>query len=209
MGTPLRRWKVAMYAFLLMLTLLLVTSTSVKADSPPSTYTAQADGLVGFGCLEPPCAPSTMATGTNGGWSFAALLPSPSNYSSQFSCDEPNCEIYEWRWSFDFDPGGSFTLTGPGGEIFTGTFNSGYGGGHFVSIPGPYSDLSLDMYFTGTWNTGLRQAGTMDLFESVYDASFTGSATVTFAPAPEPGSIVLFGSGIFGLFGLVRRKLVL
>ena len=33
--------------------------------------------------------------------------------------------------------------------------------------------------------------------------------TVTFYPTPEPGSLLLLGSGVLGLAGVIRRKLML
>jgi PEP-CTERM motif len=146
-----------------------------------------------------------MASGSSGLWSFAATLPAAYQYSFQLQ-DCPNC-VSEATWSYDYRPGGSFML-GDGTDTFNGTFTSGYGYGLGVESGPEYQALTLDMYFTGQWNTGLKQAGLMQLSETGQGGFPTGTATLSFGPAPEPGSLLLFGTGIVGLAGILRRRLL-
>jgi hypothetical protein len=198
--TTIRSWRQCVAVALMMSALLLAGSSALQAQNPPSTYDAQTTDGFGF-----PGPPATMANGSSGAWNFAANLPAAYQYWFQLQdCD--TC-VYEADWSYDYHAGGSFTL-GDGSDTFTGTFTSGYAVG-FIEISGPEEGtLKLDMYFSGEWNTGLKQAGFMQLSEIQQDGGPTGSAVLNFGPAPEPGSFLLFGSGIVGLAGMLRRRLV-
>jgi len=46
-------------------------------------------------------------------------------------------------------------------------------------------------------------------YEANSPPAFSGTYTVTSAPAPvpEPGTLMLLGSGVFGVAGVIRRKL--
>ncbi len=179
---------------------LLAGSIAVHAQSP-STYSAQSDGF-GF-----PGDPATMANGTSGAWSLAATLPLAAAYQYR----ETGCcgGLNFYYWSYDYSPGGSFTLLGPG-YTFNGTFTSGYGYGQSEDGGPDEEALTLDMYFSGQWNgpNGPKEAGFMQLVEGGPYPDIEGTATLNFAPAPEPGSILLFGSGILGLASILRRKLM-
>jgi hypothetical protein len=188
-------------ALMMSVLLLLMGSIAVQAQSPPPTYTAQSDGF-GF-----PGDPATTATGSSGLWSFSATLPTAYAYQSR----DNGCQVclVEYYWSYDYHAGGAFTL-GDGTDIFNGTFTSGYGAGYSEDGGPDEETLKLDMYFTGQWNgpTGPKEAGFMELVEGGPYPFIDGTANLTFAPAPEPGSLLLFGSGILGLAGTLRRRLL-
>jgi PEP-CTERM motif len=199
--TTTQLWQRLLTVALMMSALLLAGSIAVQAQSPPSTYNAQSDGF-GF-----PGDPATTASGSSGLWNFTATMPAAYQYQSQ----EIGCQqcLQEYDWSYDYHAGGSFTLLGPG-YTFNGIFNSGYGYGESEDGGPDEEGLTLDMYFTGQWNgpNGPKDAGFMRLVEGGFHPYIEGTATLSFAPAPEPGSILLLGSGILGLAGMLRRRLL-
>ncbi len=188
---------------LILAALFLVATVMVQGQNPPTTYQGTSDGF-DDGCGDncgPPGDPATWASYSNLPWNFQAVFPAAYAYQSQ------NLEgTNEWTWSYGYYSGGSFVL-GDGTYTFTGTFTSGYGWGDGEQGGPQAEELFIDMFFTGEWNTGLKQSGTMNLVEAdSYDGGPSGMATLAFSPAPEPGSLLLFGSGALGLLGMLRHK---
>jgi hypothetical protein len=91
--------------------------------------------------------------------------------------------------------GGTFSLTGPEG-LLTGVVTSGSA---YASSQG--FDISVD--FLGQWSDGKYAYGDAN---EVYSEATGFSSQLDAAPAPEPSSLLLFGSGIFSLGGLLHRK---
>lgn len=126
--------------------------------------------------------------------------------------------------------GGSAIIDGiPFANVLWGQANSRGSSGFFANGPGIVVNHGAGIYF-GTFSfTGslcgltdnfspecavelpnLSGSGrvAVELVESV-DKLWFKQATYTFLPVPEPGSLLLFGSGVLGLAKLVRCKIAL
>ena len=124
--------------------------------------------------------------------------------------------------SIAFDTG-NFTGTLLGGGTFNGgTFGidvNGFGTALFASnFSGTWTKLSNDLYkLVGTFTTsinGIHLAGvTTQFFEMENEDGHLkfddveGKTCVRPSPVPEPGTLMLLGTGLLSIGGLVRRKL--
>jgi PEP-CTERM motif len=135
--------------------------------------------------------------------------------------------------------GGTPSLGSPAGGVYPinmngATINLAFGyGSSFLdgtltleNVVAGTNDPSFSgaLYITSTNIPGFSKGGYEDMDFSVYlgsnpgiDNVYAGNAPSTkgpilsgeFAPAPEPGSILLFGSGVLGLAAALRRKLMM
>ena len=121
-----------------------------------------------------------------------------------------------------FASGGSFTVTGngtnglPNGVLFSGTFSSPV---DWIATYDPLGDggkgtwtYTLTGALTGTSNGSTVSGATAQFTFDVhggkpFSKSVRLSSGVTTVTVPEPGTLALFGTGMVGLVGLLRRAI--
>jgi hypothetical protein len=108
-----------------------------------------------------------------------------------------------------FAGGGSFTVAGngkngvPKGVIFQGTFSGDVTVASSPRTPGAPRSFMLTGAVTGTYN-GVTLSGQM--VQMRIGGGKVGGTTSAASAVPEPSTLGLFGTGLVGVAGLLRRK---
>ena len=195
------------------LTLLVLTATTCFADSITIYGTGAGQGSNGqvdnhYTLVSAPIGAGPAYTSVYPGWvsapsgtqwinPYSSLQIAPAgdyDYQTTFDLTGLNPATAELMGKWAADNGGYILLNGSA-AIGTGTVISGSYG---------FEQLT-DFTITGGFLPGLN---TLD-FVVRNDGSVTGlvaDVSGTASPAPEPSSLLLLGSGLLGVGGVVRRK---
>jgi hypothetical protein len=97
---------------------------------------------------------------------------------------------------------------------FSGSMSGGKITGFRVDTIGS-NNWQFDFAFSGIWSNGWRSEGVADVSECAPIDAFLGcyedvegSLEMTTSTTPEPGTLLTLGSGILGLTGLARKRLL-
>jgi hypothetical protein len=172
-----------------LLLFIAALSVSLVAHADEFNFTATGSGINSSGTIVAVADPTTAnafdvesISGTYNG-SAIALLPC-ATYDPANSCDNTN------PYNFYFDN----LLYISAGQPFLDFSGIGFS----VGTTGYESSF----YYDNTDNPG-----TYRLFDNNNFTEPLDSFTVTPVAAPEPDTLILFGSGLLGMFGLIRRQL--
>jgi len=119
-----------------------------------------------------------------------------------------------------FAAGGTFTITGngtngiPNGTIFTGTFN-GPVTWTLVTLANGTHNYTLSGTLTGMLGTTAANGVTIQLTVNTGKGFFNGSTSISSGDTsigsvvvPEPGTLSLLGTGLIGIAGVLRKKIL-
>lgn len=116
-----------------------------------------------------------------------------------------------------FAAGGSIVITAngtgglPAGVLFTGTFTSTSTLSQGVTSGGLYY-YTVSGAISGTFSNGQTVSGQLLTISVSSKQPFHGSVGISSGSAtvvtPEPGTLSLLGTGLIGLAGMVRKKLI-
>jgi hypothetical protein len=137
-----------------------------------------------------------VPAGTYTSATISAFLPNPGSGMSAFYC---NCTSLTYQL-FDVSTPISLLMASNSGQ--TGIFNDLESGTFFGSVAVTAADQGTQILVT------LNAAGLASLNAAAGgDWAVGGSIYGAQTPTPEPGMLIMFGSGTLGLAGILRRKI--
>jgi len=152
--------------------------------------------------LQGECNASTGAAGSPafGSADFTDMPPNYPPWSFSFQTGS----AFQWsynQWNGDYGAAfnsGTFNMNGPYGLTFSGNIDMAS-----ATVEGGDGFAEVDINFSGHWNNGVYAYGQAFIQEQ----GPSGDAYLqTTAVAPEPSSLIVFGSGILGVAGMLRRR---
>ena len=137
-----------------------------------------------------------VPAGTYTSATISAFLPNPGSGMSAFYC---NCTSLTYQL-FDVSTPISLLMASNSGQ--TGIFNDLESGTFFGSVAVTAADQGTQILVTldaaGLASLNAAAGGDWAVGGSIYGAQ---------TPTPEPGTLIMFGSGMLGLAGILRRKI--
>ncbi len=182
---------------------LLLTGIA-SGQAPPEVYYPASFNNFPFGL-------GGQGVSPDGLWSLNWSSPPIADQHENGGCDGRG-DCYYWWWG-DLSPGGNFTLAGPNGWIFSGTFfyRGTFSGDYRSQFGTEVGDEAFGMELIGQWNNGSPQSAWLSQQQTgLVGSDCCGEANLSFSSSvPEPNSLGLIGAGILAVAGKLRRKLMM
>jgi len=195
------------------------SSTKVTATATGLSTTTSGAFLVSAspsGASEAITAALTIfSTGPSADFTMAAVTGTGATYANGTAV--PDVEITSASCTGGADPGvcllgslngGNFTAT-PGGQgSFSGLFNVYYVSPSIMTFFGAATFTSSGSDSLNISNSVFTGSPLTSVVGGFSGADVTVAVTGIPNPTPEPDTLVLFGSGLLGMAGMIRRKLI-
>jgi PEP-CTERM motif len=170
-------------------TISLAAFITLAAHADTFTFQASGAGITSSGTIVAVADPTlanafdvTSISGTFNGTAITSLLPCPA-YDPNNQCNNANPRNFSFDNLIYIASGQPFL---DGGGLGFGVGASGYQVNFFFDTSTP--------------------PGNYAIFDNTNFTEPLSSFTVALATIPEPGSLILFGSGLLGVFGAMRRR---
>ena len=175
----------------------LAALLTIAAHADTFKFHASGDGIQSSGTLvavadstNPGTYDIQSISGTFNGVAITGLLPCPA-FDQANPCDNANPRQFSFDNLLSVSSGQPY-LDYDGIGFSVGT--SGYQGNFFFDNQ-PFPSLAP------------RLLGNYAFFDSNNASQLLDTFTISDASVPEPGSLILFGSGVLGLAGTIRRRI--
>jgi hypothetical protein len=137
-----------------------------------------------------------LPAGTYTSATISAFLPNPGNGMSAFYC---NCTSLTYQLFDVATPVGQVNASNSGRvDIYNDLASGTFFGSAVVTSADQGTQILIQLNAAGLASLNASAGNVWDVGGSIYGAQ-----------APEPGTLVMLGSGIIGLAGILRRKIIL
>ncbi len=169
-------------------------SYTAPVPNPDATTLNGNGGLVGDSAV----GPASWGLGGNGS------ITTGLNGTAYFGCDGPTACIATFTFANLQSSVGAFADVASGGNFTNLVTEKAYDMNNVLIGTATISGVPV-----ADWGTNFININAAGIKSVTFSGDFYVLDDLTFSGVPEPGSLVLFGSGLVGLAGLLRRRFLI